>query len=115
MAPDAGHFRVLTEVKAELSDAVAELATNPLPLVALKPDHIDIPATRTYMAKVKKTLTDGVGFALINHMPIEPVGDDGAQALFWLMGSTIEWPGAQKWMGNMIYDVTDTGRQPRRD
>ena len=112
LPPDAGHFKVPASVTAELTDAVAELAANPLPLAALEPEHMDIPATQAFMAKIKATLTNGIGFALIDRLPLEATGEDGARALFWLMGSIIERPVAQNWMGDMIYDVTDTGRQP---
>ena len=92
LSPDAGHFKVPASVTAELTDAVAELAANPLPLAALEPEHMDIPATQAFMAKIKATLTNGIGFALIDRLPLEATGEDGARSLFWLMGSIIERP-----------------------
>ena len=112
LAPGAGHFTVAASVTDELTNATAELAANPLPLAALRPDQIYMPATQALMAEVKKTLTKGIGFALIDRLPLGSTGEDGARMLFWLMGSMIERPVAQNWGGDMIYDVTDTGRQP---
>jgi hypothetical protein len=112
LAPGAGHFKVPASVADELINAAAELAANPLPLAALRPDQIYMPATQAFMAEVKTTLTDGIGFALIDRLPLRTTGEAWARALFWLMGSMIERPVAQNWAGDMIYDVTDTGRQP---
>ena len=78
LATDAGYFELPALVTAEFIDAAAELVANPLPLAALKPDHIDMPATRAFLAKVKTTLTDGIRFALIKRLPLEAVGEGGA-------------------------------------
>ena len=112
LAPDAGRFTLPAPVIAELIAASAALAANPLPLAALKPDHLELTATRAFMAGVKAALSDGVGFALIDRLPIDELGDQGARAVFWLLGALIERPVAQNWAGDMLYDVTDTGRQP---
>ena len=68
--------------------------------------------TQALMAEIKTTLTDGIGFALIDCLPLRTTGEDLARALLWLIGSMIERPVAQNWAGDMMYDVTDTGRRP---
>ncbi len=107
-----GRFTVPAEVTSEIITAAAFLENNPLPLAALKPEYLTLPASAAFMARVTRTLTDGVGFALIDRLPLDEIGDDGARAALWLLGSLIERPVAQNWRGDLLYDVTDTGRAP---
>ena len=65
------------------------------------------------MAEVNETLTSGIGFALIDRLPLEDIGEGGARAAHWLLCSMVERPVAQNFQGDLIYDVTDT-RPPAR-
>lgn len=109
---DAGRFDLPGAALDELLAMAAKLAASPVPLPALKPAHFDMPATTEFMAGVKATLTEGVGFALIDRLPLEDIGEDGARAAHWLLCSMVERPVAQNWRGDLLYDVTDTGRPP---
>jgi len=107
-----GRFTIPDEVKGEIIAAAALLAKNPLPVAALHPKHVSMPASVAFMASVEQTLRDGVGFALIDRLPLEDIGEAGARAIHWLLGAMIERPVAQNWLGDLLYDVTDTGRAP---
>lgn len=96
----------------EIRAVASLLEANPLPLLALRPDDFDMPACRSLMATVDRELGDGVGFALIDRLPVTEIGRDAATAIYWLLCSMVARPVAQKWEGRMIYDVRDTGRKP---
>lgn len=112
LAADAGRFQLPAAALDEISAMAGKLAASPVPLSALKPEHFEMPATMAFMAEVKTTLTSGVGFALIDRLPLEEIGEDGARATHWLLCSMVERPVAQNFLGDLIYDVTDTGRPP---
>ena len=106
---DAGFVSVTPTCRSEILRAAEVLAANPLPLLALKPDNFPMPACRTMMRHVREILDHGVGFALIDRLPMNELGRDLATALFWLLGTMVAPAVAQKWDGTIKYDVRDTG------
>ena len=64
------------------------------------------------MARVRDMLDTGVGFALVERLPLERLSREHALACFWLLAAMIARPVAQKWDGTMVYDVRDLGRPP---
>jgi len=93
----------------ELSSVAAELAANPLPVEALRIDDVDMPQCAAAMATVREALVRGIGFAIIDRLPLDTYDEPTAIKLYWLLISHITQPVAQKWDGTMVYDVTDTG------
>lgn len=85
------------------------LGDNPLPLLQRNLEEFSLPACRQLMAKVKSILDDGVGFAVLDRLPMEDYANDLRLEIYWLLGQCIGRPVAQKWNGEMIYDVADTG------
>jgi alpha-ketoglutarate-dependent taurine dioxygenase len=108
-----GDYRVtLSETaRRELLDAAATLRRQPVPLLALRADSLDLPACRAAMEQVRAILTDGLRFALLDRLPIEQLALDEAKALYWILSSMLARPVAQKLDGTIVYDVHDTGRQ----
>jgi alpha-ketoglutarate-dependent taurine dioxygenase len=106
-------FRVVLSEQArrELLDAAATLRRQPVPLLALRADSLDLPACRAAMEKVRGILTDGLRFALLDRLPIEQLTPDEAKALYWILSSMLARPVAQKLDGTIVYDVHDTGQQ----
>jgi alpha-ketoglutarate-dependent taurine dioxygenase len=88
------------------------MAENPLPVLALRPDDFEMPACRAAMERARSALEEGVGFVLIDRLPVAEIGRDAATAVYWLLCSMISRPVAQKWDGRMVYDVRDTGKKP---
>jgi hypothetical protein len=97
--------------RQELLDAAAVLRRQPVPILALRADSLDLPACRAAMEQVRTILTDGVRFALLDRLPIEQLSLDEAKALYWILSSMLARPVAQKLDGTIVYDVHDTGRQ----
>src|SRR3954471_25020042 len=106
-------FRVVLSEQArrELLDAAATLRRQPVPLLALRADSLDLPACRAAMENVRTILTDGVRFALLDRLPIEALTLEEAKALYWILSSMLTRPVAQKLDGTIVYDVHDTGQQ----
>ncbi len=112
LAPDAGTVTLPAAVLGELDRVAALLRDNPLPVIALRPEDFDLAETRGLMADVRRQLADGVGFALIDRLPLERWSREEATGVTWLLCSLVARPVAQKWDGTMVYDVLDTGREP---
>ncbi|MGY9054951.1 MAG: TauD/TfdA family dioxygenase [Alphaproteobacteria bacterium] len=96
---------------AEMITLASELAANPLPLQALRPADFHLPACQALMAAAKRQVEQGIGFAIIDRLPLANLGEK-ANAVYWLLGSMVQRPVAQKWDGTMIYEVTDSGLPP---
>ncbi len=108
---DAGLVRVSDACRAELLATADLLESNPLPVVSLRPDDFEMPACRKMMVQAKNSLEEGVGFAVIDRLPVEELGRETATGLYWLLTNMLGQTVAQKWDGTMVYDVLDTGRK----
>lgn len=108
---DAGLVRVTASCRAELLATAAFLDANPLPTVSLRPDDFEMPACREMMARAQETLENGVGFAVIDRLPVDAISRETATGLHWLLTSMLGRTVAQKWDGAMVYDVHDTGKR----
>ena len=108
---EAADYRVT--VNQSMLDEIDQLANffadNPLPLLQRRLDEVEIPACRDLMARMKSILDDGVGFAVLDRLPMDDYPLETLLEIYWVLGQVIGRPVAQKWDGQMIYDVTDTG------
>jgi alpha-ketoglutarate-dependent taurine dioxygenase len=109
---NAGRIALPAGVLDELEAVAASLDRDPLPLLLLRPDDFELDAARAFMREVKAEIDDGVGFAIIDRLPVERWSGTSARAIWWLLASLVARPVAQKWDGTSIYDVTDLGRPP---
>ncbi len=107
---NAGQIRVTDACRDELLTTTAQLEANPLPIFSLRLADFDMPGCRAMMALAKETLERGVGFVVIDRLPIEDISRDTATALYWLLTNMVGRTVAQKWDGTMVYDVRDTGK-----
>lgn len=63
-------------------------------------------------------LDDGVGFAILDRLPLDRMTRDEAVAVYWLLCRMVARPVAQKWDGVMVYDgitghrATEVGSYP---
>jgi len=112
LSPEDGLLRIPDACLDELDRLICELRANPLPLVALRPQDFDLPQCRALMDEAKHVLEDGVGFVLIDRLPLDRWSREEATAAYWILASMVARPVAQKWDGAMIYDVRDTGKKP---
>ena len=94
---------------AEIERLAGFFADNPLPLLQRKLDEFDLPACQALMAQMKSILDDGAGFAVLDRLPVDDYPIDTLLEVYWVLGQCIGRPVAQKWNGEMIYNVSDTG------
>jgi alpha-ketoglutarate-dependent taurine dioxygenase len=107
--PDDYVVRLSADTLNEIERLIGFLVDNPLPLLQHKLDELELPACRATMTQMKSILDDGVGFAVLDRLPMENYPIDNLLEIYWLLGQCIGRPVAQKWNGQMIYDVADTG------
>ena len=112
LKPEEGVLRLDADCRRELDKALAVMRANPLPTLMLEAAAFDLPACRRLMREAKAILDSGVGFVLIDRLPLDDYSADEAKALYWLLMQLIARPVAQSWDGKMIYDVRDLGRPP---
>ena len=107
--PDDHLVRLSADTLDEIEHLIGFLVDNPLPLLQRKLDELALPACHAAMAQMKSILDDGVGFAVLDRLPMENYPIDSLLEIYWVLGQCIGRPVAQKWNGQMIYDVADTG------
>ncbi len=115
LAADINESDYLIEINAGALDEIDQLVEfferNPLPLLQRRLDELRLPACRALMQKMKSILDDGVGFAVLERLPMDAYPVDSMLAVYWVLGQCIGRPVAQKWNGQMVYDVADTGAE----
>jgi len=99
------------ECLAELDTVARFLADNPLPTLLVDADAFIVDHCRRLCHDVRRRLDHGPGFVLIEALPVDSYELDIVEKLYWLLMSLVGRPVAQKWNGEMIYDVTDTGKK----
>ena len=109
---DEGVIPLDAASRRELDAIVAVLRSNPLPTQFLVTDDFDMPACRALMARAKDVLENGVGFVILDRLPMEAYSVDEARAVYWLLAQLLSRPVAQSWDGKVIYDVRDFGKPP---
>jgi len=115
LASDIDNSDWIVEITAaaltEIDRLVEFLTQNPLPILQRRLDEFELPACRQMMLKMKNILDDGVGFAVLDRLPMDSYPIETLLEVYWLLGQCIGSPVAQKWNGQMIYDVSDTGAE----
>ena len=97
------------EMENEFSRLGSFINANPVQNLQRKWDDIRLPALESGMKQVKHILNNGVGFCILDRLPVDQFSRDTCREIYWLLGQMVGPPVAQKWNGEMIYEVTDTG------
>ncbi len=110
LAPQAGFINLSNDCLEELVCILKLLNSNPMPLLALSPEDIELPHLLNLSLKIRENLNKGLGFSIINKLPITDMSECEATAIYWLLAQLVGRPVAQKWSdGRMLYSVTDLG------
>ena len=109
--PDDWVVEVTAEVISEIDRLAEFLQQNPLPMLQRRLDEFELPACRQMMLRMRNILDDGVGFAVLDRLPMDDYPIETLLDVYWLLGQCVGRPVAQKWNGEMIYDVSDTGAE----
>jgi Taurine catabolism dioxygenase TauD, TfdA family len=110
VADDAFVVALTPEVMAELDQVVAEQNKAPVPTIVLEPKHFKLDAATRLMTGAKRQLDDGLGFVILDRLPVDRWPKERLIDVYWLLGSLIEPPVAQEWSGKMVYDVRYDGQ-----
>ena len=95
---------------AEIKYMVTEITHKPLPTILRHADQFNIPCLRKIYARTKEICDYGVGFAVIDRLPLDNYEIQDMKDVYWTLGHLMGRNVAQKWDGTMLYDVTDTGK-----
>lgn len=98
------------ECMAEMEAIVAEQRKAPVPTLVLLPEQFSMDACRLLMQGVKQRLDAGLGFVILDRLPVDRWTRQEVTDIYWLLGSLLEPPVAQEWSGTMIYDVRYDGQ-----
>lgn len=112
LGAEEGVVRPTAACLAELDAVAVELRANPLPTLMLTPDLFDMTACRALMDAANREIREGLGFVILDRLPMDRFTREEATALYWLLASMIARPVAQSWDGKMIYHVHDKGKPP---
>lgn len=93
---------------AELDTIADALGDHRGSLDDLTPDAFDWPAMTEVMVAVRAKLEHGIGFAILDRLPVERWGKEASAGVAWLLTNFLAPAIKQKWKGARIYDVRDT-------
>ena len=106
-----GDWRVTIpkDVLEELDGLAAALSGYQGPIEELTPAAFELSATAELMARVRDRIDRGMGFALLDRLPVERWDLQTSKAVAFLVASFLGPIVMQKWGGTRAYDVNDTG------
>ena len=111
LAPQSGFINLSNECLEEVTLILEVLKSNPIPLLALSPEDMELPHFEKLSLKIREILNRGLGFCILNKLPVENMSECEAIAIYWLLAQLVGRPVSQKWSdGRMIYSVMDLGR-----
>ena len=91
----------------ELDAVVKQLRLQNLPVHMLRPDMFEMTATRERMKDARTRAYDGIGFAVVDRLPLDDWSADEAKAIQWLILSCVSQPVAQQSDGQIFRDIKD--------
>lgn len=95
----------------EIRRAADFVAAHPVSNMVRTPADLDLAACKKHFVRLSTLLDEGVGFAVIDRLPVDDYPIDVLVELYWVLGQFIAKPVAQKRNGQMIYDVRDTNKK----
>ena len=103
-------IKLNSKAVAEVRNAADFISNHPVGNMARTPDDLELSECRKIFKEVKRNLDEGVGFAVVDHLPVDDYPLEVSVELYWVLGQLIARPVAQKRSGQMIYDVRDTSQ-----
>jgi alpha-ketoglutarate-dependent taurine dioxygenase len=94
----------------ELDEVARHVRAEEPSITSLRADGFDLEGCKKIMATVRRQLADGIGFAVLDRVPVERYGVAENQAIAWLLAQLLGQVVAQKWDGTQLYDVRDSGK-----
>ena len=111
LSPGDWRIEVGPAAKAELESLARRLQGSETPIEELRLSDFECPAVERLMAAVRDRVSNGIGFAVIDRLPIEGLDERTAKGLAWLLVSHAGTIVNQKFRGQRVYEVRDTGTE----
>ena len=102
--------RLPEEAINEIDRVAAFIESCPVQLYQRSESEVNWPVVRQHMQVLKSRVNDGPGFAVLQGFDPDRYSDEVNVEIFWLLGQCMGKNVAQKWNGEMIYGVRDTGQ-----
>ena len=96
---------------AEIDAALASVKAAGARLFEFGAGHFPLPTLAARLAAVREEVAEGRGFAVLRGLPIARYSLDDARLLFWGLASHVGQPEGQDRAGNLMHQVTDTGKR----
>ena len=93
---------------AEIDAVAKSLRQQNLPLYMLKPEQFALTATAKHMQEARRRAYDGIGFAVVDRLPLDEWTLDEAKAIEWLLLNLVSPPVAQQADGPIFRDIKET-------
>lgn len=111
LTPKTGVISLSNNCLKEVTQVLKSLELNPMPLLSLSPEDMELPHFFDLSIQIREMLNEGFGFCIVNKLPIKNMSEYQAITIYWLLAQLVGRPVGQKWSdGRMIYSVTDLGR-----
>ena len=94
---------------SELDKLALTLSGYKGPVEALQADDYQLDAVRALMTNVKDRLYRGIGFVVLDRLPVQRWGEPAAKAIGWLLTTLLGPVVMQKADGTRLYEVSDSG------
>jgi len=104
-------FELSRQACVEIQRLLKSLQNNPLPSVDDLHSH-DLLVCRELMASIKNVLDKGLGFAILDRLPLDSISIEEAEKALFILSSLIGRPVPQNRKGLMFWDVQDLGLKP---
>lgn len=112
LGEEDGIYTLPALVLAELETVAAYVRDNPLPALALQAEDFELTQSVKFAASLRDELRNGLGFVILDRLPLDRWSREQAIAVYYLFSGLIERPVAQSWDGKLIYEVRDKGKPP---
>lgn len=103
-------IQLSTDVLNEIRRMASFIEENPVQNLQRRASDFRLDYCPAVIAQMKTILDRGVGFAVLDRLPMDEFPTEALVEVYWILGQMVGRPVAQKWNGQMIYDVTDTGQ-----
>ena len=111
---DAWTYRLPDACLEELEQSVGEIDTDEGPVTDIVVRDEQFPKCREAIQPMLSALETGLGFLIIDRLPIERHPLRRQQAIYWMFGQLLGRPFEQNIEGTLLYDVCDMGHDVTR-
>ncbi|HXJ79832.1 MAG TPA: TauD/TfdA family dioxygenase [Candidatus Methylomirabilis sp.] len=95
----------------DIDDAVRHVRASGLGLDDIDRSHFPLPSLAPVFERIRREITDGLGFVLVGHLPVERYTKDELGMIYWGLGTHLGRGLSQSVMGDRLGHVKDMSRE----